>query len=278
MRLIADSGASKTDWVWLPGNGEVRQFQTQGLNPFYIDTAGITNVVAKELIPFIEPELVREIHFYGAGCSSVLNTVMVEDALSDLFQVADISIYSDLLGSARAMLGKGEGIACILGTGSNSCHYDGDRIVRNIPSLGYFFGDEGSGAHIGKMLCTGFMLEKLPTDLQGAFTARYGITRENILLAVYKMPFPNRYLASFSLFLQENITHAYVIELVSDSFGQFFSNTVSAYEGYRNMPVHFTGSVAFFFQDILRSVAGKYDINIKTIERSPLQGLIKFHS
>ncbi|MBN1339137.1 MAG: ATPase [Bacteroidales bacterium] len=278
MKLIADSGASKTDWVWIYGKNQERFFQSQGLNPFYIDTAGISEVIDKEIVPFIHSEEIKEIYFYGAGCSSVSNKVIVEDAIEACFPDADIYVQSDLLGAARALLGNSGGIACILGTGSNSCYFDGAEIADNIPSLGYFFGDEGSGAHLGKQLCTAFMLERLPSELRNAFIEKYGITRENILHSVYRLPFPNKYLAFFSFFLHENISHPFVFELVAGSFRNFFLNTVSSYADYQSLPVHFTGSVAYFFQDILRSVAASENVNIHSIQKSPLPGMIAFHA
>lgn len=278
MKLIADSGASKTDWILFDGSHEPKQFQTQGLNPFYIDTKGIETVLAKELIPFIDYHSIREIHFYGAGCSSVYNNMLVEDAFLNYFSHIDIQIDSDLLGAARALLGKEEGIACILGTGSNSSLYDGNKIVCNIPSLGYFFGDEGSGSHLGKLLCSDFMLHKLPGDLDKAFKEKYSITRENILHAVYRMSFPNRFLATFSEFYTENKSHPYIIGMLNSSFQQFFSNTVEKYQDYADKSIRFVGSIAYFFRENLNKAAESKGIKIDSIVRSPVEGLINYHS
>ena len=161
MILIADSGATKSDWVLINNNGEHTSFQMVGLNPYYVDTKEIVNIISKELIPFIENKEVKEVFFYGAGCSSVYKCLTVEDALITLFKNAEITIESDLLGTARALFGENEGIACIMGTGSNSCFYDGDKIVENVMSLGYFFGDEGSGAHMGKLFIKDYLLGNL---------------------------------------------------------------------------------------------------------------------
>lgn len=277
MKLIADSGASSTEWIVIDANGEEQHFQTQGLNPYYLDTQGIENILAKELIPFIDNEKIESICFYGAGCSTVFNNMLMEDAFTGLFPNSTILINSDLLGAARALLGSGDGIACILGTGSNSCRFNGREIVENVPSLGYFFGDEGSGAHMGKLLCTDFMLGKVPEDIAKAFTDKYNQSRESILHAVYRLPFPNRFLATFSHFMHENVKHPYVAAKVSGSFRDFIENNVKKYAGYEAFPVYFTGSVAWYFRDILSNVAKENGIEIAGIERSPMKGLIGFH-
>ncbi len=277
MILIADSGASKSDWVLMDDAGEQLGFQLAGLNPYYLSTAETVNIISKELIPFIESRKVDKLYFYGAGCSSLYKCMMMEEAFQKLFKNADIQIESDLLGAARALFGDSEGIACILGTGSNSCHYDGEKIVENVVSLGYFFGDEGSGAHMGKTFIKDYLLGNLPENIDTAFRKEYNYTRDNILDAVYNLPFPNRFLASFCEFYADHVSKKYIFDLISNSFREFIINQLEKYEGVRKLPVSFTGSVAYFFEPLLRQVAHEFDIRLEQIKRVPIHSLAEYH-
>ncbi|MEZ5083574.1 MAG: ATPase [Bacteroidales bacterium] len=246
MILIADSGASKSDWILIDGKSEFISFHLVGLNPFYLSSKQIEDIVSKELTPFIEAKKIEALYFYGSGCSSVYKCMLMEDVFRSMFQNADIHIESDLLGAARALFGKREGIANILGTGSNACYFDGEKIVENIISLGYFFGDEGSGAHMGKTFIKDLLLNKLPGDLNKRFKSEYNYTRDNILDAVYNLPFPNRFLASFCEFYANNLADKYVYNLISDSFREFFINHVEKFKQFKKVPLSFVGSVAYF--------------------------------
>lgn len=277
MILIADSGASKSDWVLIDDTGEKTNFQMVGLNPYYIDAKEIVNILSKELIPFIEVKKVDKIIFYGAGCSSVFKSMTIEEALTKLCRNAEIIIESDMLGTARALFGEKEGIACILGTGSNSCYYDGEKIVENVISLGYFFGDEGSGAHMGKNFLKDFLLGKLPDDIDAAFRKDYNYTRDNILDAIYNFPFPNRYLASFCKFYNDHLSNKYIFELVSNSFREFFINQIEHYKKYKEVPISFTGSVAFYYEAVLRQIANEYEYEVDKILRTPINALAEYH-
>lgn len=277
MILIADSGASKSDWVLMDNSGEQIGFQLAGLNPYYLSTADTLNIISKELIPFIESKKVDQLYFYGAGCSSVYKCMMLEEAFQKLFKNASIQIESDLLGAARALLGHEEGIACILGTGSNSCYYDGTKIVENVVSLGYFFGDEGSGAHMGKIFIKDYLLGNLPENIHAAFKKEYNYTRDNILDAVYNLPFPNRFLASFSEFYADHVSKKYIFDLICNSFREFITNQLEKYARVREVPVSFTGSVAYFFEPLLRQVSHEFGLNIDKIKRSPIHALAEFH-
>lgn len=277
MILIADSGASKSDWVLIDDTGEKKNLQMVGLNPYYIDTKEIVNILSKELIPFIEVKKVNQVIFYGAGCSSVFKSMTIEEALTELFRNAEIIIESDMLGAARALFGEKEGIACILGTGSNSCYYDGEKIVENVTSLGYFFGDEGSGAHMGKNFLKDYLLGNLPEDIDAAFRKDYNYTRDNILDAIYNLPFPNRYLASFCKFYTDHLSNKYIFELVSNSFREFFINQIEYYKNYKKVPVSFTGSVAFYYEALLRQIANEYEYEVDKILRTPIDALAEYH-
>jgi len=278
MILIADSGATKSDWLLIDNKGNDHlNFQLVGLNPYYLSPAEIVTILSKELTPFIEAKKVSHLFFYGAGCSSVYKCMMLEEAFEKLFKNANITIESDLLGAARALFGRQEGIACILGTGSNSCFYDGEKIAKNIVSLGYFFGDEGSGAHMGKTFIKDYLLGKIPEDLDIAFKKEYNYTRDNILDAVYNIPFPNRFLASFSKFYANNLSSKYVLELISNSFREFFINQVEHYDNYSKTPIAFTGSVAYYFEPVLKQIAAEFDVKINKIQRTPIKALAEYH-
>ncbi len=279
MILIADSGATKSDWILIDDNGKEQfNYQLVGLNPYYLSPAEIVTILSKELTPFLEAKKVNQLFFYGAGCSSVYKCMMIEEAFEKLFKNAEITIESDLLGAARALFGKKEGIACILGTGSNSCFYDGEKIAKKIVSLGYFFGDEGSGAHMGKTFVKDYLLGKLPKDLDAAFKKEYNYTRDNILDAVYNLAFPNRFLASFSEFYANNLSNKYVFELISNSFREFFINQVENLDNYSKIPVAFTGSIAYYFEPLLRQIAAEFDVKIDKIQRTPIHSLAEFHA
>lgn len=277
MILVADSGASKSDWVLIDQGGEQASFQLVGLNPFYVDTEKIVDILSKELTPFIENKKVEKVFFYGAGCSSVYKSMTVEDALVKIFRNAELVIESDLTGAARALFGEKEGIACILGTGSNSCYYDGKKVVENITSLGYFFGDEGSGAHMGKSFLKDFMLGNLPKEVDKAFKKEFNYTRDNILDAIYNMPFPNRFLASFCEFYADQLSNKYVFELVTNSFREFFINQIEQYKKHKSLPISFVGSVAYYFEPMLRQIGTEFEVKVDKILRSPINALAELH-
>ncbi len=278
MRLIADSGATKSDWILMDHSDEQMSLITPGLNPFYLDTKQITEILNKELIPFIDTKKIDELFFYGAGCASVYKAMTVEDALEYLFPNATIEIESDLLGAARALFGDTEGIACILGTGSNSCHYDGNKIDHSVVSLGYFFGDEGSGAHMGRIFIKDYLLGNLPKEINNAFKKEYNYSRDNILDAVYNLPFPNRFLASFSSFYADHLSNKYIYQLITDSFREFFINQLEKYSKYKDVPVRFTGSVSYYFEYPLRQIANEFEVIVDKIVRSPIKALGEYHS
>ena len=277
MILIADSGATKTDWIVVYSRQEIRSFQTGGFNPFFVDSLYIRNEVEKGLVPFIDSKNVKEVYFYGAGCTSVQQTIIVEDALIPLFPEARIQVENDLLGAARALCGHQEGIACILGTGSNSCSFDGINITENVPSLGYILGDEGSGAYIGKNLLKEIISLSAPENIRDLFLKKYNYTRVDILTHLYRHEFPSRFLASFMSFVSENIADPFMQLLVHDAFSNFFDMQVLKYKRYNEIPVYSTGSVAFYFADIFKKVGMEKGIEIKNIVQSPIDGLTEYH-
>jgi glucosamine kinase len=277
MILIADSGSTKTDWRLLAPDGTITQAKTVGFNPYYQDTDNIHSALEGSLLPQLAGEKPSQIFFYGAGCGSEEKRSVVAQALGMAFPGSEIRVQHDLAAAARALCGREPGIACILGTGSNSCLYDGTEIVRNIPPLGFILGDEGSGAYLGKKLIQAFLREELPADLQENFAKRYNVTKDDVLDRVYSQPFPNRYLASFAKYGFDKRRHPAIYPLIHRSFSDFFENHICRYPGYSALPVHFVGSIAFYFGDILRQIARERQVRVQHILESPIAGLTLYH-
>jgi len=275
--IIADSGSTKTIWAIISSTGSARIIQTQGLNPYFTTSELMATILDEELRPQVEAVGYSQVWFYGAGCSTQANNRIVTEHLTRIFPKAEIWIHHDILGAARALFGKSEGIACILGTGCNSCFYDGKEVFSPIPSLGYLFGDEGAGADLGKKLLGRYLKQQLPIHLSEAFEKRYNLTLESILNSLYNKPFPNRYLASFALFLKDHDTDPYVRNLVYSSFIEFIEAHVIRYPDYKKYPTAFIGSIAWFFQDILLEAAGFHSIMVSAIRQAPIESLIDFH-
>ncbi|MBA3705738.1 MAG: N-acetylglucosamine kinase [Bacteroidetes bacterium] len=277
MLLIADSGSTKTHWVLVDKNNNKSNYHTIGYNPFFIDSKKIYESLSESLTSQFDAGLVSKIFFYGAGCSSPENVNTIQTALVKAFPKAKIVIGHDLLAAARALLGDERGFATIIGTGSNTCIYDGKGIEKNIDSLGYLLGDEGSGCYIGKKILRDFMRDFLPADLHKKFNEKYHLTHSDIFDAMYNRPLPNRFLASFALFAQENKTHTHIQQIIKESFNDFFKHLVSRYPGYSDLSFNCVGSVGFVFQDILKEVATSYNMKIGELVRSPIEGLVDYH-
>jgi N-acetylglucosamine kinase-like BadF-type ATPase len=278
--LIADSGSTKTDWCLVDSTDNTQKiYHTIGYNPYFIDTEAIFYSLSENLLKDMAGESVDEIYFYGAGCSTPAKKDIVKKALLRSFpQAKSIVVDHDLLATARALLGTEVGFAAILGTGCNTCLYDGNTITVNIDSLGYLIGDEGSGSHIGKKIVRDFMRGRLEPELHNRFKERFQIEgNEQIFHTLYTTQFPNRYLASFCKFADEYVTHPYIRNKVRDSFRDFFKNLVSKYPDYQSHKFNCVGSVGFVFKDILEEVALSYDMKIGKIIKSPLQDLVAFH-
>jgi len=276
MKLIADSGSTKTHWCVTDNAVVVKNIFTKGINPFYQTEDEILNEVNLHLMPEVEGLQIDEIFFYGTGCSFPEKKAMVSRALGYHFKGIVIEIESDLLGAARSLFGRNKGIACILGTGSNSCLYDGQTIVENVSPLGFMLGDEGSGAVLGKKLVADCLKNQLPAEVKTKFMAQYELTPELILENVYKKPFPNRFLAGFAPFLLQNIEESSIFNLVYDSFDEFFVRNVMQYP-LEDVQVGFIGSIAFHFKDTLEIVASERGIEVAAIDQSPMEGLVKYH-
>ncbi|HEY5745151.1 MAG TPA: N-acetylglucosamine kinase [Chryseolinea sp.] len=276
MILIADSGGSKTDWRLLEADGTIDQAGTPGFNPYYQPIEDLKKNVHEVLLPRIKHP-VTKIFFYGAGVSSMKNQLTIKSAFLEFFPEAHIEIGWDLLAAARALCGHEPGIACIMGTGSNSCLYDGQNIVGNVANLGWILADEGSGANIGRKFLVDYLRERMPEGLRKQFHERFPLTREEFLEKVYQQERPSAFLASFTKFIFQHLKEPYCYELVYNSFSEFYENNVMKYENYKNLRVHFTGSISFYFSDILRQVANDKGITVKNILEGPIAGLTLFH-
>ncbi|MDR1330878.1 MAG: ATPase [Tannerella sp.] len=278
MILIADSGSTKTRWIVLHGGALVRMQETDGLNPFFQSEEDLTRHIAESVMPQlnVSAPAVRAVYFYGAGCVYDRVEVM-RRALAYSVPDGAVEVYSDLLGAARGLCGREAGIACVLGTGSNSCFYDGRQIVSNVSPLGYILGDEGSGADLGKHLVGNLMKDMMPPMLKESFLDRYALTLPEIVDRVYRQPCPNRFLAGFSPFLLDNLHEPSVHALVLERFKAFFLRNVSKYD-FRSYRAHFSGSIAFHFKGILREAAHRTGFRLGSVITSPAGGLITFHS
>ncbi len=274
--IIADSGSTKAEFKLLGDNAKENTFVLPGINPFYQSEVEIRDLVRNNLYPNLTGYNIQKIFFYGAGCAFPEKKKMLENALSFSFPQAEIYIESDLLAASRALFGKDRGIACILGTGSNSCLYNGQEIEKNVSPLGFILGDEGSGAVLGRKFISDCLKNQLPDALQKKFFSQYHISPSEIMERVYKQPFPNRYLASFTPFLLENISEEPIYQLVKTSFTEFFERNIKQYP-VTGEKIGFIGSIAYYFQDILREVAEEMTYQIEKIEKSPMKGLIQFH-
>lgn len=274
--LIADSGSTKTEWCLLQGNKK-KKVITQGLSPYFLNLKQISEILQKELMPKMKNAAPDEIFFYGTGCSNPANAAIVKKAIRQNFKTSVISVDHDLMGAAKALCGRDKGVACILGTGSNSCYYNGKKIVKNSPGLGYVLGDEGSGAYMGKKVIQYFLYNTFDEDLMERFKAKFNTNAVEILEAVYKKPLPNRYLASFAIFLAENRGHYMVENIIEDGLNDFFFNHIYKYRESWTMPLHFIGSIAFGFKDVLKDLCMSYELQLGRVLKNPMEGLIKYH-
>lgn len=280
-RLIADSGSTKADWVLLE-NDKRASFSTAGFNPFFVDSTRVEDELKSDLIPDLadatDINSITEVHFYGAGCSSNERCEVIAKALRHLFPEAGIFVEHDLLAAARALCGREAGIAAILGTGSNSCYYNGQEIVRNITALGYILGDEGSGGHMGRKLIKVYLNNEMPEELSKAFNKEYDLSTNDILTAVYSKTLPNRFLAGFSKFLSNHIDHEFCVETVNACLNKFFDRHICKYDQHKELPLHIVGSVGYIFVEQLKQIAASRGIALGRVLKSPLEGLVEYHS
>ena len=274
MKLIADSGSTKTDWCVVDGGEVVFRTAGHGINPFQQNDAEVENIVDNEIrSSFDGVERISEIEFYGAGCRDGMVPRM-ERLLRKLFvDAVRVEVCSDVLGAARALFGDREGIACILGTGANSCLYDGRRITANVPPLGYILGDEGSGAVLGRQFINALFKGGLPAAMRDEFLSETGLTLADIINKVYREPLANRFLASTSVFIRNHLENKALRGLVVDNFKSFFKRNVNLY-GCRDLPVGAVGSIAFYYKSELLEAAEAEGYKVGKVIKSPMEGLV----
>jgi glucosamine kinase len=276
--LLADSGATKCEWCLAETKKRTKTVFTQGISPYFLNTSQIETILRTELVPNLKKvPTVEAVYYYGTGCKNPDNVKIVKKAIASVFPDADVQVTDDLMGAARALCGDEKGIACILGTGSNSCYYNGKKIVKNSPGIGYVLGDEGSGAYLGRKVLQYFLYDTFDEELRYKFDAKYATTNVEILENVYKKPLPNRYLASYTLFLAENRGHYMVENIIEDGLNDFFFNHLCKYTESWKLPIHFVGGVSFAFSDVIKDLCHSYEFELGTILKNPMEGLIQYH-
>ena len=276
MILIADSGSTKTDWCVSERGKQLQRITTQGINPYFQTEEVIGEEIRVALLPKLQTSTFGALYFYGSGCTPEKIQIL-QSVLSKCFEVETIAVNSDMLAAARGLCGKTAGIVCILGTGSNSCYYDGEKIVSNVPPLGFILGDEGSGAVLGKLLVGDLLKNQLPAELEEKFLREFDLTPGMIIEQVYRQPFPNRFLANLSPFLLRNIERPALRALVFNSFQSFLTRNVMQYD-FKRYPVYFTGSIAHHYREILEEAVRAAGMQLGGVVRQPMDGLVKYHS
>lgn len=274
--LIADSGSTKCEWVLLQGNKKKTIF-TQGMSPYFLNAAQVLGVLQSELIPGLGKYRIDEIFFYGTGCNSPINKKMMKGAFQKAFPDIPVQIDHDLSAAAFALCGNTRGMACILGTGSSTCFFNGRKIAKNTLGLGYVLGDEGSGAYLGRKVLQYYLYYTFDEELRYKFDAKYTTNAMEILESVYKKPLPNRYLASFTEFLAENRGHYMIENIIEDGLNDYFFQHLCKYTESWKYPIHFTGGVAFGFKDVIKDLCHAYEFELGRILQKPMDGLVEFH-
>lgn len=276
MKLIAESGSTRTEWALVEDNHLVQRVFTEGLNPFFQTRREISRSVRLGLPESFFKKKLDQVYYYGAGCSSYEKKNILGASLVAQFKTP-IQVESDLLAAARGLFKCEAGIACILGTGSNSCFYDGKIIVKNVKAAGYILGDEGSGAVLGKLFFADLLKGLAPKELANEFHEKFRISVNDVMESVYNLPFPNRFLGTIAYFLGDYMDNEYVYNLLTNNLRSFFNRNVCQYD-YINYPIRFVGSLAYAYPDILQEVAQEFGVEIDVIEETPMNGLIEFHS
>jgi N-acetylglucosamine kinase-like BadF-type ATPase len=277
MKLIAESGGTKTNWCVVTDSEETEIISTIGLNPNFVSEDTFKEVLSSEVLPALKNPSIEEVWFYGAGCAGKTMEKKVKDAIGSVLKSAEIYVLSDLVGAARGLLGTEKGFICMIGTGSNSGYYDGKNISANIPPLGFILGDEGSGASLGKKLLADFLRGIMPPHLAKEFRKDYGAEKDEIVSHVYRGIFPSRYIGGFVQFLRSYISDPYCRNLVTKAFEEFVERNLKLYKATGKTKIAVTGSVAWHFREILEEVFEKNDFIITSIARGPIEGLIQYH-
>ncbi|HEX4888021.1 MAG TPA: hypothetical protein VFV37_08245 [Luteibaculaceae bacterium] len=275
--LVADSGSTKTDWHYVSALGDVKSLQTEGLNPVFSSSDEMREVAVRVANFIGQSSEQLTVFFYGAGCGTPDRQSAVVEIMKMVWPNALIEVSSDMLGAARALLGKSNGLAAILGTGMNTCLYENGKITHSLPSLGFIMGDEGGGAFLGKHLIADYLAQRLPDSLHRAFEHDYPYRYADIIHAVYREPRPNRFLAQFVPFIGINREAEYIKLLLNHAFTSFFETQIIRYPNYHEYPLALCGSVAFHFQREIQEVAVKYDFKTISVVGKPIEALAQYH-
>lgn len=275
--LIADSGSTKTEWVLVKQEGK-EFFKSDGLNPYFRTHGQLSEAIKNGVKNSLKNTRVDEIFFYGSGSGNESRKAILQNAIRENFPESDIHIESDMLGAAIACFGKKEGVACILGTGSNSCVYDGEKIVKSIPSLGFVFGDEGSGGYFGKRILNAYYYKTMPEDLRKALEETSDMSLESVLHKIYEEPQANRFVASFSKILGDYRDHPFIKNMVRKGFEAFADKQLGYFEESKEKKIGFVGSIASVYQEILEEVLSKRGMDLSIVVRKPLDRLVDFHT
>ena len=277
MLLIADGGSTKTDWCYIDCNKKRIHFQSKGMNPYNITLENLMNEMEFNVVKNLEGKEVTQLYFYGSGCSKPQKQKEMKDVFKRYFHNADIFVAEDLLGAARATCGHEKGLAAILGTGSNSCLYDGEKITENIPSLGYVLCDEGAGTNIGKLVLRNYLRHQMPKNLNDEFAKEYPGEESDFLNRLYKGEVPNYYLASFAKFVIQRQKMDYCRNIIKEVFNNFFSMQITQYTNYNSQPINVVGSVGYYAQEVFKEVAKDYKMQVNRIIKAPMEELINYH-
>ncbi len=277
MILLADSGSTKTDWGLVEDGKLVKRLRTSGMNPFQMSEEAITEEIKNHLVPELPSTVLDEVHFYGAGCTKEKQPIVERALRANLTINGECEVASDMLGAARGICGHKPGIACILGTGSNSCSYDGKNLVKNVSPLGFILGDEGSGAVLGKLLVGDVLKNQMPEAITKRFFEKYNLTSAEIIDRVYRQPKPNTFLASFVPFLEENIDEPKIYNLIKESFRSFLRRNVMQYEGWQTLPIGFNGSIAKIYKKPLLEALEEEGMHLGRIIQAPMDAMVEYH-
>ena len=275
--LIADSGSTKTTWTLTEPGKRKKNITTQGLSPYFLTSEQVNEIIERELHPKLNSQPAK-LYFYGTGCGNPANVKMLSGSFKKSFPKTRVHVESDILAAARALCGNEKGMVCILGTGSSVCYYNGKRIAKSSPGLGFILGDEGSGSYLGRKVLQYYLYNTFEPDLMDRFRAKYPIAPTEILDAVYRQPLPNRYMARFAEFLAENRGHFMVENIIEDGLNDFFFNHVYKFRESWTLPIHFVGSVAYGFKDMLVHLCESYELQLGSVLKNPMDGLVKYHS
>ena len=275
MILVADSGSTKTDWMAYSPD-QTLTFNTPGLNPYFVNANDVVKILSKNEALLENANAIKEVYFYGSGCSSPDKHEIISNGLSAFFTNAYISVDHDLIGSAYATCGNKKGLTCILGTGSNISYFDGENVHETSHGLGYILGDEGSGTYFGRKILVSYLYKVMPNDLSLAFAAQFNVNKDIVINNIYRKPLPNAYLATFSRFMITHKNHPFIQKILRDGFQEFIDTNVKHYKDYKTLECNFVGSISFYYQDELKSIFAENKISVGKILQKPIEGIFDY--